>query len=159
MKYFDNCPTLDSAKAEYKKLAIKLHPDRSGYDSTADFQEMQNQFENYKPEEEKFKGEYTNWNAKEYAKIIEQLMQIKDIEIEICGSWIWLNGDTKPVKEQIKEIDTGETMRRGWSKSKSKWYFSPKDYKKKSSKELSIEEIRGLYGSKKVKPKKQLQLN
>ena len=146
MSHFNECKSLDEAKVLYKKLALQLHPDRSGYDSTADFQAMQNQFENFRPTSEKFKGEFDAWNAVEYAELIQQLMQIPDITIEICGSWIWLAGNTKPVKEQIKAVDTGEGMRRGWSKNKQKWYFSPKGYKKRNGKVLDFEEIQNLYG-------------
>ena len=78
--------------------------------------------------------------------LIEQLMTIPNITIEICGSWIWLAGDTKPVKEQIKAVDTGETMKRGFSPKKKKWYFSPVGYRKRGGKEFSFEEIQKKYG-------------
>ena len=66
MKYFTNCKTLDEAKQLYKKLVFELHPDTSGRDSKAEFQVMQNEFENFRPTSEKFKGEYDAWNAQEY---------------------------------------------------------------------------------------------
>lgn len=146
MKYFTNCKTLDEAKQLYKKLVFELHPDTSGRDSKAEFQAMQNEFENFRPTSEKFKGEYDTWNAQEYSHLITQLMTIPNITIEICGSWIWLAGDTKPVKEQIKAVDTGETMKRGFSPKKKKWYFSPVGYRKRGGKEMSFEEIQKKYG-------------
>ena len=152
--YFIKCKSLDEAKQLYKKLCVKLHPDVSGYDSTADFQKMQADFENFRPGKEKFDGEFNQWDATEYAFLIDQLIKIGGISIEICGSWIWLSGDTKPVKEKIKSVDTGDTMRRGWSKNKGMWYFSPKGYRKRSGKQMEYEEIKTMFGSKTVKQKK-----
>ena len=149
MKYFSGCTSLDEAKQLYKKLVFELHPDTSKKDTKAAFQEMQNQFEKFKPNTEKFKGEFENWNAEEYSHIIQQLMTIPNIVIEVCGSWIWLAGDTKPVKEQIKAVNTGETMKRGFSPKKQKWYFSPTGYRKRGKKELSFEQIKDHYGYKK----------
>ena len=146
--YFQGCKTLDEAKTLYKKLALKLHPDKGGL--TADFQEMLNQFHAFKPESEKFKGEAEQWNSKEYADIINQLLNIEGITIVVCGSWIWLEGDTKPIKEQIKAIDTGETLKRGFSKAKEQWYFSPKGYRKKSKGVLTYDQIKGFYGEEKI---------
>jgi len=146
MQYFRECQTLDEAKRLYKELALKLHPDRKGGDTKA-FQELQNQFENFRPGNEKYKGEFDAWNAKEYREVIEQLMKIPNIEIEICGSWIWLHGDTKPVKEQIKAVETGESIKRTWVKKKLKWAFRPANYKKRSGKDFSFEEIQAKYGS------------
>jgi len=68
--------------------------------------------------------------------------------IEVCGSWIWLAGDTKPVKEQIKAIDTGDSMKRGFSPKKQKWYFSPAGYRKRGKGEMSFDEIKDKYGYK-----------
>jgi len=148
MRYFTNCSSLDEAKQLYKKLVFQLHPDTSGRDSQGEFQAMQNEFEAFRPSTEKFKGEFENWNAQEYSELIQQLMQIPNITIEICGSWIWLAGDTKPVKELIKAVDTGETMKRGFSSKKKKWYFSPVGYRKWSKRELSFDEIKDRYGYK-----------
>ena len=149
MQYFSSCSSLDEAKQLYKKLVFQLHPDTSGRDSQAEFQAMQNQFEQFRPGTEKFKGEFEKWDAEEYSHIIQQLMIIPNIVIEVCGSWIWLAGDTKPVKEQIKAVDIGETMKRGFSKKKQKWYFSPTGYRKRGKKELSFEQIKDHYGYKK----------
>lgn len=149
--YFGECKTLDEAKQLYRKLCIRLHPDRSGYDSKTDFQQMLAQFEKFRPATERFTGEFDNWNATEYAHLIEQLLQIPGIKIEICGSWIWLSGDTKPVKDQIKAVDPGESMRRGWSKHKMKWYFSPRGYRKRSGDTLDFDTIKDLYGHRTVR--------
>ncbi|MCJ8334941.1 MAG: hypothetical protein MJH10_11920 [Epibacterium sp.] len=148
MNYFQNCTTLDEAKKLYYELAKELHPDRGG--NTAAFQDLSNQFEKFDPSELKFSSEKEEWNAKEYAHIVEALMKIPGITIEICGSWIWLTGDTRPVKDQIKGIETGASYKRGFSKSKVAWYFSPRGYRKRSKRELDLDQIREHYGSQKM---------
>jgi len=42
MNYFTDCSSLDEAKQLYKKLVFELHPDTSGRDTKAEFQELQN---------------------------------------------------------------------------------------------------------------------
>lgn len=150
MNYFNECKTLDQAKRKFWALAKIHHPDKGG--QTATFQEILNQFERFRPasEKEKFTGEFDQWNAQEYAGIIEQLIKIPAVTVEICGSWIWVSGPTKQYKELIKAVDTGASYKRGFSKKKLMWYFSPTGYRKRGRKELSIDAIRDLYGSKKV---------
>lgn len=154
-RYFDHCESLDEAKKEYKRLALKLHPDRGG--DTAAFQEMQNQFENFRPAsgKQKYKTEFDDWAPRDFMNIIEALMKIPGLTFDVVGSWIWITGDTRPVKDQIKEIDTGETYKRGWSKTKTKWYFSPKGYRKRSKKDLSYDQITAFYGSQSFKGQKE----
>lgn len=146
--YFEDCKTLDEAKSLYYKLAMQLHPDKGG--NTADFQELLHQFESFRPRTEKFQGEADQWKAQEYAHIIDQLIKIPGIIIEICGSWVWITGNTKPHKDEIKSIDPGESFKRGFNRKKEAWYFSPKSYRKRSRQELDLDQIRDLYGSQKV---------
>ena len=82
--------------------------------------------------------------------ILEQLIRIPEIVIEICGSWIWISGNTRAYKEEIRAVDGGESFRCGFSGRKGMWYFSPAGYRKKSKAELSIDAIRDLYGSEAV---------
>jgi hypothetical protein len=156
MNYFENCTSLDQAKEIFKNLSFEFHPDVSGYDSTADFQELLNQFDKFKPSKEKFDGEFEQWNAAEYAAIIDQLLQIEEITISVCGSFIWLSGNTYPVKDQIKAVETGESMSRHFAPKKKQWYFKPADYKIQNfGKTMEFEQIKNKYGEQKVtrKPK------
>jgi len=148
MNFFKDCTTLDEAKRKYRELVKSLHPDLGG--STAEFQAMQNEFESFEPESEKFKGEFEKWNAGDFMEIINQLIFIPSIKVEVVGSWIWVSGDTKPVKDQIKAIETGETMKRGFSRNKGMWYFSPVGYRKKSRKQFDFDDLKNMFGSEEV---------
>ena len=66
-------------------------------------------------------------------------------DIEICGSWVWLHGDTKPHKELIKESGFM------WAPKKKLWYYRPADYKSMSRGKFSMDEIREKHGSEKVR--------
>lgn len=157
IQYFKNVKTLDEAKKLFWDLAKVHHPDKGG--DTATFQEILNQFENFKPGEEKFQGEFAKWDSDDFVSILLGLIKIPEIVVEVCGSWIWISGNTKPYKDDLKSIETGETFKRGFSPKKSMWYFSPSGYRKKSKKELSIDEIRDHYGSEKVKKEEKELLN
>lgn len=147
MNYFQACTTLDEAKALYKKLAFQLHPDVSGRDSKAEFQEMCNQFERFKPQTEKYQTEYENWSAPDYMQIIDELLKIPNIEIELIGSFIWIGGDTRNAKDKIKEIRNDLFKPAQWHKKKMLWYFAPSDYRKFSNREFSMDDLRTAYGS------------
>ena len=158
-QYFANCTTLDQAKAEYKKLAFILHPDTSGFNSKEQFQDMQNQFAAFKPKTEKFKGEEAGHSAENYMSIIQDLMQFEGLIIEICGSFIWLSGNTKEHKEAIKELRNESFKNAAWSSTKLKWFFAPADYKRFSKKSLTMDEIRNKYGSEEVHANQRAKIN
>lgn len=146
--YFTDCKTLDEARKAYYMLAMQLHPDKGGDEE--EFKELANQFHSFRPGKTKYENEINDWSSEAYAHIISQLINIPEINIEICGSWIWISGNTKPFKEQIKSIETNEFYKRGYSAQKQLWYFSPKGYKKKSKDDLDMETIRDIYGSDRI---------
>lgn len=157
MKYIKNVETLEELKKTYKKLALKLHPDCGGSD-----EEMKILNNEYDILFEKLKNHHKNKEGETYTKETEETPeQFKDIlnklfslkmekvEIEIVGSFIWLTGNTKPYREEIKELKFR------YSPKKYAWYKAPNDYKKRSHKNYDMETIRGMYGSQKVKDEKQ----
>ncbi len=147
-RYFQGCTSLDEAKALYRKLVMQLHPDVSGYDSTEDFKAMQNEFEAFRPTTEKFKGEFEQWCPDVFMAVIEQLTQLDGLDIEVCGSFIWVGGNTFEHKAAIKAIDPQDYFHRAiWHHKKQLWYFSPLGYRKRSAQELDMDKIRDVFGS------------
>lgn len=77
-----------------------------------------------------------------------------DLTIEICGLWIWVSGNTREHKEELKSAGYF------WSANKKMWYYRPAQAK--SSKryhdknEWSIDRIRQSYGV--ISPHKKSQL-
>lgn len=149
-KYFANCTTLDEAKKLYRKMAFTMHPDRGG--NEVEFKEMLNQFHAFRPSTEKFKGESDQWVnfGPVYSSIIDQLLNIEGIIVEVVGSYIWLSGNTFPVKNQIKAVETEGHMQIGWASKKAQWYFKPAGYRPRSRKERSMDELRDMWGSQTV---------
>ncbi|SMG28831.1 hypothetical protein SAMN05661096_01750 [Marivirga sericea] len=147
--YFKDCNSLDEARKTYYRLAMNFHPDKGGDEEL--LKELANQFHSFRPKEFKYENEINDWSSQTYSGIIIALMEIPDITIEICGSWIWISGDTLNRKEQIKPIQPDDFYKRGFSAQKKMWYFSPRGYKKRSADDFDIESIRNIYGSEAIR--------
>lgn len=158
MKWFVNPQTLEELKQQYKKLAMENHPDIGG--SVQAMQEINNEYDALFPllknKRKTAAGEaYTTESteaANEFKDIINRLIHLQDIIIEVCGSWLWITGETYTNRNALKELKFR------YSKSKSAWYYHTEDYKKSSSKTFSLDEIRGLYGSETIKSDSPLKL-
>jgi hypothetical protein len=95
------------------------------------------------------------WNAQEYASITNQLLAIANrpevnIEIELIGNWLWVSGDTKPVKNLIQAIEISDLMKCKFMSKKEKWAFHPANWKKKGKRIVSHQAIRDYYGTTKI---------
>lgn len=148
MSYFGQCKTLEELKKEYHRLALANHPDAGGdlevmkainaeYDMA--FEAVKMWHVNAKGE--RYQKDYDE-QANEYKDIIDKLMKFKGLDIEIIGRFIWVSGNTKPIKDNLKAMDFR------WHSQKSMWYKAPKGYVKRSRKTYTMEQVREMYGSK-----------
>jgi len=148
--YFYDCNTIDEIKQRYRKLALELHPDRNNGDDV-EFKIMLNQYHDAidrVSENEGFTEKKTASQHKEadiFADIINELLKYPNIEIEVCGWWFYVKGDTKPIKDHLK------ALKLKWNKVKQCWYYKPEWYVCKSRGSWDMGTIRNTYGSQTVK--------
>jgi curved DNA-binding protein CbpA len=153
--YFVNCETVEQAKKEYWRLAKQFHPDMGGDAET--MKKINEEFNSFQPtvtnKGHEFKGNYDfSLFSQDFVAIVNSLLSIADkVTVEICGDWIWISGDTYPYKETIKSsIANSNGYKVGFAKKKLAWYISPADYKKRSKKQYSLNEIRNSFGSQQI---------
>jgi len=149
-KFFTPKPTtLEELKAQYRKLAMQHHPDRGGDTETmkAINAEYDRLFPLLKDTHKTKDGETytarqaTSETAEHFKAIIDQLMRMDGITIEVIGCFVWVTGDTKPHKDQLKGLGFK------WHTKKIAWYLAPEDYRKRSRKDYALDEIRDMYGT------------
>lgn len=146
MTYFTNCKTLDELKAEYRRLAMIHHPDRGGDLETMKQINAEHDalFEILKDRHNASADEYhqTTETAEEFREIINQLLFLDGLEIELCGSWLWIGGNTMEHKEALKAMGCR------WSSKKKLWYWHhPEEGRKWRRGGSTMSEIRSKYGS------------
>ena len=144
--YFDKCKTLDELKAEYRRLAVKYHPDTGGDLETmkAVNAEHDRVFEVLKRKYNDSADEYhqTTETAEEFRDIINALLTLPGLEIELCGSWLWIGGNTLEHREKLRELGCK------WSQTKKLWHWHhAEDGSKWYRGKRSMNEIRSKYGS------------
>ena len=136
--------TAKSVKAAYRKACSLYHPDRNPA-GTEIMKAVNEAYGTLKG----FNGRIET-NEEDYSEklniSLNSIINIEGLNIEVCGSWIWVTGNTKPTKETLKEAGFR------WARNKSAWYLKPEDDKKRRyGKAMSLEEIRARHGSKAVK--------
>ncbi len=141
--YLKEAKTLTELKELYRSLAKIHHPDFGG--SHAAMVKLNNEFEYLYDRLPKTKGEEASpETAADYIEVVKNLIAIPGITIELCGTWLWVTGETKPVKELLKVAGFK------FAGKKAAWYWHSGKYRKRSKRKLSLEEIRDLYGSREI---------
>lgn len=151
MKYFTNCTTLEALKKEYRRLCKLYHPDLGGDTAT-----MAAINDEYDAAFHRFQSGNTTTQAADephaaeeapeaFRAVISRLVILAGIDIEICGSWVWVTGNTYPNREALKAAGLR------YAKSKAAWYWKPEGSRSKARRSYTMEEIRELHGSERIR--------
>lgn len=140
--FFDSCKDLKEVKSLYRKLALENHPDRGGDEKlmtqiNAEYEAACNRL---KSGDVKKDGD-----PQAFREVMSVLAGLDGIEVELCGDWLWISGDTKPVKEELKKAGCK------WASKKRLWYWHSGNYRLHNRKEQDMDTIRAKYGSRKMR--------
>jgi curved DNA-binding protein CbpA len=146
--YFKSPQTMEELKIQYKKLAMQFHPDRGGttvamQEVNAEYEKLFNYFKNTYNSDPKNTQKKTESHTM-YQEFIQKIINLDGLEIEICGTWIWISGNTKTHKDILNSVGCI------WASKKKMWYWRSEEYKSSSRKSVPIEIIRQKYGSEKI---------
>lgn len=140
--YFDHVKSLEELKAEYRRLAMMYHPDRGG--STEQMQDINAAYDNAfrrlaaRAQTDQASAE----TPEEFRAIINALIRLDGLSVELCGSWLWIGGNTYKHKDALKAAGCR------FSGSKKLWYWRHADESAPHSRGTSsMTEIRQKYGS------------
>lgn len=147
MRYFKNIETLEQLRKEYKRLVKENHPDNGGSDEAikiinAEYEELFKVLKNSDTSENKSK--YNMTEDEMLRNVINSIINL-NIDIEICGSWIWVSGNTYGCKTELK------TNGFRWASKKKMWYWHNPEEVVKGYGKTTMEDIRTKYGSQIVK--------
>lgn len=149
-----NMTNAESIKYAYRRCCSQYHPDRNkaGLEMmklvNAAYAALEDVI-NGAPFDKSAKRENLSGEENYGEEINEALNKIINLglEIEVCGSWIWVSGDTRPHKDVLKEAGFK------WAPKKEMWHFRPNDYKSFNRGTWDMEKIRDKHGSHIIKNK------
>lgn len=153
-KYFKNVDCIEELKKQYFALAKKYHSDITGGNDEI-MKEINNQYaelhRRYKDVHRSFKEDkeektYTAETStaetpEDFITIVMNLLNL-GLNVELCGRWLWISGETMPHKDKLKALGCR------WCGGKKMWsWHYPEDSSRPHKKAWNIEKIRNTYGS------------
>lgn len=109
--YFMNCKNLDELKKAYKAAAMKYHPDMGGDTATmqainaeyeARFEVLKRSQNEQAAEDATGQTKATTESAGDFIAIVSALLKLDGLEIELCGRWLWIGGETRKHKDALR---------------------------------------------------------
>lgn len=159
-RYFINVNTLEELRRQYKELLKKFHPDNGGSEEATKalnveydqlFKILKDKYESNSADSNQNNSSNTesahsantyDWeNDQALREVLQKIINFNGIEIDLVGAWIWLDGNTYPYKESLKEYGFR------WSKQRLKWYWHDGEFRRYGNSKLTYMDIQRLYGS------------
>lgn len=150
IKFFTGVKTRHELKKKYVELLRLHHPDNGGDVEVCKVLNTEYEYlaarlpqtfeEGHEMSEKEKKADFDL--DKTIRDLLARIIHMEGANIEVVGIWIWIDGNTYPYKEELKEY--GFT----WSRARKKWHCCPygegKWYK---GPRKDFDTIRSLYGS------------
>ena len=76
--------------------------------------------------------------------MVSSILHVPGIEVELVGTWLWVSGNTRPVKEELKAAGFR------WSPKRGKWHWNPEGWRPHRPSQDSFAELRARFGSRKI---------
>ena len=157
-KWFKNVSSVEELRKQYRELLKKYHPDNDGgsveitQEINAEYDRLFADLSKENKADDKSSAYNDEAENEAFKSIINDIIHI-NADIEIIGSWVWVHGGYE-YRELLKSIGFKfAPKKKCWC-----WHFG--DYRRRSKREISLEEIRQKYGSQKVNSKsKQFAIN
>ncbi len=171
--YFKNVQTLDELRKQYKDLLKKYHPDNGGSEEATkainveyeklfkilkDSHARQDTTDsNAESNHSSYGNSYDNMKY-DFAEdellreMLQKVIYLSDITIEIIGAWLWISGNTYHHRKELKELGFK------YASQKKCWFWHSESFRKKSHRQLSMDDIRGYYGSTEVETNGRIRL-
>jgi len=159
--YFKNVQTLDELRKQYKDLLKKYHPDNGGSEEETKainveyerlFKILKDNHSRQNTAEGKTSDKQSSYDNMKYdfaedellREMLQKVIYLSDITIEIIGAWLWISGNTYPHRKELKELGFK------FASQKKCWFWHSETFRKKSHRQLSMDDIRNYYGSTEV---------
>lgn len=95
--------------------------------------------------EEADEAKATTETPEEFREIVSKLIVIDGLDIELCGSWLWIGGNTMAHKDELKALGCR------WSRNKGMWHWHHnEDGARWSRGRSTMGDIRAKYGSERL---------
>ena len=162
---FKDIKCIEDLKAQYRKMAMVFHPDCGGTDEQMKalnleyeslfglwknihrkmFTDQQGTRRNPTEAESQYyeSKTATKEQAGDFIRIVTELLKMKGIEVELCGRWLWIGGETRKYKDNLKALGCR------WSPDKKlwSWHFIEDSASPFKTRNFTMTEIRRGYGS------------
>jgi hypothetical protein len=158
-QYFVGLTDVTDIKKRYKDLAKQHHPDLGG--DTATMQDINSQYHDaLKGNHQKATsdGHTYYYNLEVEQAIIDQLGLILTklnpfigVNVWLVGKWVWIDGDTKPAKDALKDLGCR------WAPKHCRWYWRHESHRSRGN-GGSFYEIATKYGVSGIKDKQDKKL-
>ena len=167
-EFLFSSPNLEQLKRNYIQLIKINHPDKGGsveicqminaiFDKLQRHPKFTKGYEQtkkaYQDENREPPKEDDYFVGKKTLEIISTLCVIDGLNLEICGSWLWISGNTYNYRQTLKELGCI------FASKKKMWCFHESEWTRKNKHKLTIDEIRNLHGSQSIKQHNTYKLN
>lgn len=147
-KFFKYCETVEELYSQYKRLAMEHHPDRGG--RVEDMQAINAEYDvlkkivgnKHKTADGKTYERERNTTPDRFKNIINAVIGF-NIDLEICGCWLWAFKAYK-YREELKALGFFYCSR------KMAWAWT-EEMPSKHKHKMTLDEIRETYGSEIIK--------
>ena len=148
---FSECSNFEQLKKTYIRLIRQFHPDKGGNIELCKlvntlYEQFANKLKNINEQNKENEQEAPNFESSEIDDKLKEIiftLSAFPLDLEICGSWLWITGRTWLYSKQLKACGCIFCSR------KLAWCFHSVEWKKRKHK-LTLDEIRNLHGSVKV---------